>query len=50
MISFFWFLCCVDLQTDASILKKRTVSIVWDEVAMLGSRGIYVRSEEGKAE
>jgi hypothetical protein len=38
------------LSVDASILEKHTVSVFRAEVAMLRSGGIYIDSEEGKAE
>jgi hypothetical protein len=40
----------VGSSVDARILEKHTVSIFRAEVAMLGSGGIYIFSEEGKAE
>jgi hypothetical protein len=38
------------LSVNANILEKHTVSILRAEVAMLGSGGIYIGLEKGKAE
>jgi hypothetical protein len=40
----------VDLLVDANVLEKHTVSILRDEVAMLGSGGICIGLDGGKAE
>jgi hypothetical protein len=38
------------LWVDASVSEKHTVSIFRAKVVILGSGGIYIGSEEGKAE
>jgi hypothetical protein len=42
LLLLFWVWCHEDLQVDASVPGKHTMSISSAEVAMLGSSGIYV--------
>jgi hypothetical protein len=46
----FWVLAPYRLVGKANVSKKYSVTIFRAEVAMLGSGGIYVGLEEGKAE